>query len=274
MSTDIADHYAQKLDQEMIIQQLKAAYPQGPDHFQLAPIDQLHIGGIKASLKLIDKIRTYAPSSVLDIGSGLGGLMRLADAKIELSMIGLDITHGLNQINQKLSCLCHDKLPMPVVTGDAHALPFSEQQFDLIIFQHSLLNMPDSIQVLAECQRVLKKGGRLLMHEVLEGPQHSEMIYPVPWARSEKGSHLVSEMSLRSFLTQANFTIESFEDWSQDALLWRQRQATKEANMEQKKPPVSPALVLGPEFQVMGGNVMKNLSSHAACVVEVVARKP
>jgi len=273
MSTEIADHYAQKLNQETIITELKAAYPNGPTHFQLAPIDQLHIGGIKASLKLIDRMQAYSPQSVLDIGSGLGGLMRLAGERLNLSITGLDITHGLNQINQRLTALSCKDTCSSLITGDAHSLPFADQTFDLIIFQHSLLNMPDDVRVLKECQRILKTGGRIIMHEVLQGPQYSEMVYPVPWARKQEDSHLMQEQAFLDLLKAANFSVECFDDWSQDALAWRQRQATKEANIEQQKPPVSPAMILGPEFKQMGANIMRNLSSQAARVVEIVLQK-
>ncbi|WP_370278531.1 class I SAM-dependent methyltransferase [Pontibacterium sp.] len=273
MSATVNDHYQQKLDTDRIIAKLQSAYPEGPDRFQLAPVDQLHIGGIKASLKLVKRIEALEVTSILDIGSGLGGLMRLIEQDLRLPITGLDITHGLNQINQQLSSLTPDNSSPQVVTGDAHNLPFEAGQFDLIVFQHSLLNMPDAAQVLRECKRVLTNNGRLLMHEVLQGENHNEMRYPVPWARSAEDSHLRTEAELRAMLHDSGFQIEMFNDWSEEALAWRQRQAEKEKQSggASTPPPVSPALILGPEFGQMGPNVMRNLSGHAARVVEVIA---
>lgn len=276
MSAEIARHYDQSLKSDLIIQRLKDAYPDGPDLYQLAPVDQLHIGGIKASQKLLQRLSQTQPTAVLDIGAGLGGLMRLSRNRFGISLIGLDITHDLNRINQRLAYLFDASQPPTLVTGDAHHLPFSSNHFDAVVFQHSLLNMPDSRQALNEAVRVLKTGGLLLMHEVLQGPNHSEMRYPVPWARSATQSHLLTQEALEQLLRQTGFTNIEVSDWSQEALAWRQRQQTKEsaATNTAKTPPVSPALILGPEFAQMGGNVMKNLEAEAARVVEVVARKP
>ena len=275
MSATVNDHYQQKLDTDRIIAKLQSAYPEGPDRFQLAPVDQLHIGGIKASLKLVKRIEALEANSILDIGSGLGGLMRLIEQDLKRPITGLDITHGLNQINQQLSSLTPSNTRPQVVTGDAHNLPFEAGQFDLIVFQHSLLNMPDAAQVLRECKRVLTDNGQLLMHEVLQGENHSEMRYPVPWARSAEDSHLRTESELRAMLDDSGFKIEMFNDWSEEALAWRKRQAEKETQSSgaSTPPPVSPALILGLEFVQMGPNVMRNLSSHAARVVEVIAHR-
>lgn len=273
MSATVNDHYQQKLDTGSIIAKLQSAYPDGPDRFQLAPVDQLHIGGIKASLKLVERIEALNATSILDIGSGLGGLMRLIEQDLQLPITGLDITHGLNQINQQLSSLTPSALPPKVITGDAHSLPFEAGRFDLIVFQHSLLNMPDAAQVLRECKRVLTDKGQLLMHEVLQGENHGEMRYPVPWARRANDSHLRTESELRTLLNNNGFQIETFSDWSEDALAWRKRQAEKEkqAGEASTPAPVSPALILGPEFKQMGPNVMRNLGNQAARVVEVIA---
>lgn len=273
MSATVNAHYQQKLDTDGIIAKLQSAYPGGPDRFQLAPVDQLHIGGIKASLKLVERIKTLNVTSILDIGSGLGGLMRLIEQDLKLPITGLDITHGLNQINQQLSSLTASAPPPKVITGDAHSLPFEAEQFDLIVFQHSLLNMPDAAKVLRECKRVLTDQGQLLMHEVLQGENHSDMRYPVPWARSVDDSHLRTESDLLALLNENGFNVETFNDWSADALAWRKRQAEKEKHSGggSTPPPVSPALILGPEFGQMGPNVMRNLSNKAARVVEVIA---
>jgi len=268
----VAEHYHQRLQTDQIIQRLQKAYPDGPGPFQLAPVDQLHIGGIKASQKLLTRLAELRPSNVLDIGSGLGGLQRLANNELDLNIVGLDITHALNHINQQLSALCQTQTQ--AITGDAHHLPFADARFDAVIFQHSLLNMPDTEQVLNECQRILKPGGYLLLHEVVQGDAHNTMRYPVPWARSAETSHLLDQDALVALLTP-HFEVLNMNDWSDDALRWRKRQSEKEAaNADSAKtPPVSPALILGPEFAQMGSNVMKNLAGNAARVIELCAQR-
>src|SRR5262249_39967234 len=48
-----------------------------------------------------------------------------------------------------------------VVRGDAQALPFGCATFTAVVSQEGLLHVPDKPRVLAECARVLTRGGRL-----------------------------------------------------------------------------------------------------------------
>ncbi len=73
MPTSLAHHYHQALRDQDILNQLSSHYPDGPTLHQLAPLDQLHIGGIAASKRLLDLLDQSAPMA-LDIGAGLGGI--------------------------------------------------------------------------------------------------------------------------------------------------------------------------------------------------------
>lgn len=265
----IDQHYESHLQADRIIEQLQAAYPDGPTVFQLAPVDQLHIGGIKASLKLIEQIQRLGAKRILDVGSGLGGLQRLIQQQTTAEVIGVDLSHGLNAINCRLSGLNDQR--SAVVTADAQRLPFAAQQFDLIIFQHSLLNIPDCAKTLRECKRRLTNNGHLLLHEVILGDHPEQMQYPVPWARKPEHSHLVSSKQLQQHLTTAGFKLLSLNNWSEEALAWRQRQSQKERYKVTETVVVSPTLILGPEFREMGKNVIQNLKTEAAQVVEILA---
>ncbi|WP_415902460.1 class I SAM-dependent methyltransferase [Neptuniibacter sp. QD29_5] len=270
--TEVNKHYSQAFDGEQIIRQLHSSYPQGPTAFQLAPIDQLHIGGIKASKKLLQQIKLCRPNRVLDIGSGLGGLMRLIESELRINVIGLDITHEFNQTHQQISQLLPSFNTPKLVTSDAQQLPFCSDSFDLIIFQHSLLNIPNSQQALAECRRVLKPQGRLLLHEVIQGSNTDAMQFPVPWAREPSNSHLITQTDLESLLEQAGFNIQSYDDWSQEALAWRQKQLSKERQSQSETAAVSPAMILGPEFKKMGHNVVKSLELDSIRIIELIAQ--
>ncbi len=265
------NHYEQNLQADNIISRVQRAYPKGADQYQLSPIDQLHIGGIKASQKLLKHLADG--EFVLEIGSGLGGLMRLAQSQNNLHIIGLDISHGLNKLNRELAGISITKHPATVITGDAHRLPFPENSFDSIIFQHSFLNMPDPVQVLKESLRVLQPEGKLILHEVLAGKSVADMRFPVPWAEAESDSHLMRETELIALIVETGFELESFSDWSAEALAWRKRQASKEQTVSNLSPVVSPSMILGEQFPEMAANVMRNLAERAIRVVEMVVSK-
>ncbi len=152
-------------------------------------------------------------SQVLDIGAGLGGLMRQG-AAMGLHMTGLDITHRFSALNRAISQL----MPTPMggklrwVTGNASALPFTDASFDAVVFQHSLMNMPDPESVLAQCRRVLRPGGQLVMHEVVGGSNQAALRFPVPWAEGPEHSHLLSLEALTTLLQRQGFTLQHHED--------------------------------------------------------------
>ena len=276
---EIEQHYSNNLNRDALLQELRKHYPEGPDCYQLAPVDQLHIGGIKASQKLIKGLKQHNPQQILEIGSGLGGLMRLIQQSLpDVRVTGIDITHEFNLLNRDLSQIAATSLnseQLRVLTGDAQQLPFADNSFDCIIFQHSLLNIPDSHRCLSECRRVLKSGGTLFLHEVLKGQNHAAMVYPVPWAQHPDQSHLQTIQQLSERLEQGSFVIDSLTNWSDEALIWRQRQTTKEQPAEKNslksKPVISPVDVLGKTFRQMGPNVMKNLHTEAVEVWEITA---
>lgn len=275
MPTSLAHHYHQALRDQDILNQLRTHYPDGPTLHQLAPLDQLHIGGIAASARLLGLLDPE-PQQVLDIGAGLGGLMRQSAAQ-GFHTTGLDITHRFNVLNQAISQLAMTQPlndspagKLRCVTGDACALPFSDASFDAVLFQHSLMNMPDPARVLAECRRVLRPGGQLVMHEVVSGPYSEALRFPVPWAEGPTHSHLLSLPELTHQLEASGFNIQHCEDWSHTALEWRKRQRQKE--QASRIAVLSPQWVFGERFMQMGKNLLENLANGAINVVEISAR--
>ncbi|WP_417222109.1 class I SAM-dependent methyltransferase [Amphritea sp.] len=267
---DIDQHYSHHTDETFLLQQLRERYPEGPSVYQLAPLDQLHIGGIKASEKLLHQLKQDQPKRILEIGSGIGGLMRML-AATETEVIGIDITHRFNRLNRAISNLTVPVTSPSVITCDARQLPFANHYFDCIIFQHSLLNIPQTDLCLQECRRVLTTNGSLLLHEVLQGPNPHNMRYPVPWASCAEQSHLLTFEAINGLLQQHNFSLERAENWSSDALQWRQRQAKKEDSVKSPAP-LSPSKILGETFSQMGPNVMANLNAGAVEVWQLSCR--
>ncbi|TVP51486.1 MAG: SAM-dependent methyltransferase [Halomonas sp.] len=269
-SNPLADHYQRALRADEVLAQIDAHYPEGPTLHQLAPLDQLHIGGVAASTRLLARLDPTTHMKVLDIGSGLGGLMRQG-AALGFQMTGLDITHGFGALNKALSSRVKQPTAPPLtwVTGDASALPFANQCFDAVLFQHSLMNMPSATKAIAESHRILRPGGHVVMHEVVSGPNVADLRYPVPWAATPEHSHLLSLAELKRLLELQGFTLLHVEDWSDTALEWRQRQRQKEQTPRQAV--LSPQWVFGERFLEMGKNLLSNLTNHTIKVVEIQA---
>lgn len=105
--------------------------------------------------------------SVLDIGCGTGNQL-VADRAIlrNARMVGLDRSLGmLRQAQPKAAEIAW-------VLGDAAVLPFHASSFDFITCQHAFHHVPGKEAMLAEVLRVLRPGGRFVLHSLC--PQESE----------------------------------------------------------------------------------------------------
>jgi demethylmenaquinone methyltransferase/2-methoxy-6-polyprenyl-1,4-benzoquinol methylase len=117
---------------------------------------------IKKGLDLLDP---QAGERILEIGFGTGyAQLRIADAVREGLSLGLDLSLGMAAIARKklhrsglgarAELVCSDSLPIPLSDSSIDGI-FSS--FTLELFDSPLI--PD---LLSECRRVLKPGGRLV----------------------------------------------------------------------------------------------------------------
>ena len=102
---------------------------------------------------------------VLDIAGGSGDL-----SKLFAKAVGATGEVILTDINTSMLAVGRDRmidagLNVPAMQCDAEQLPFPDQYFDCVIVAFGLRNMTHKDQALAEMQRVLKVGGRLLVLE-------------------------------------------------------------------------------------------------------------
>ncbi len=104
-------------------------------------------------------------SIILDVGCGLGFIgMRLAEFMPRGKVIGLDLNPDLIEEAEKRSRGAKiGNLEFRV--GDACALPFGDNSFDLSICQTLLMHLKDPSKCVAEMRRVAKKGGRVVAIE-------------------------------------------------------------------------------------------------------------
>ena len=121
--------------------------------------DLLSLGRTKAWRKVATS--TIAPKPgmrILDIAAGTGSSSRpLADAGADV--ISLDFSKGMLDAGRKR----HPDLQF--MQGDALALSFKENEFDVTTISFGLRNTADTSKALKESFRVLKSGGRIVIVE-------------------------------------------------------------------------------------------------------------
>lgn len=102
---------------------------------------------------------------VLDVGCGAGNLLdALRDS---CACVGLDYAFSALQF-------CQSHLDAPLALGDARALPFAADAFDVVLATDVFEHMQDDVAAVRECARVCKPGGAIVAavpaYPVLFGP--------------------------------------------------------------------------------------------------------
>ena len=102
---------------------------------------------------------------VLDIAGGTGDLARAFAAKVGPSgtVVHTDINEAM--LRQGRDRLLDEGLLLPTLICDGETLPFASNTFDLVSVAFGLRNMTHKDKALAEMNRVLAPGGRLLVLE-------------------------------------------------------------------------------------------------------------
>ena len=225
----------------------------------LAPIDEFHIRGRKATLELARQMSPGENDHVLDIGSGLGGPARTLAETCGCRVTGIDLTEAYCDAARVFSQWTGLEQLVEFQQGDATSMPFGDDCFDAAMTIHVAMNIRAKDRVYAEARRVIKPGGILAIYDVLQG-EGGEVIYPVPWAREASISHLATPMEMESLLAGAGFRIRRVDDSTAQSQAWFEEMA---ARLKQAGPPgIGLQMLLGDDFAVMARNQVSNLAER------------
>jgi malonyl-CoA O-methyltransferase len=151
------------------------------------------------------------PRRVLDIGSGTGMLLKeLAGLYPEAAFIGLDLAFGMSL---KSRANLSGNASVRLMTGDAEALPFRENAFDLVVSTSTFQWLESLDRVFAEAFRVLAPEGRFVF-ALFGGRSLFELrnAYRSAWERAglgpEERTHTFHASSVvEAALGRAGFTV-------------------------------------------------------------------
>ena len=148
---------------------------------------------------------------VLDVGCGSGVTVTYLRDECGIQAVGIDSSHLLLIKGRAADA------KLPILMGDAAALPFPDGQFEGVFFECSLSLVEDYAHVLRECRRILVHSGKIIVADLYaRNPEAREELMNLPLHSCLRGAFdknlFVQEVS------EAAFSTMCFEDHS-DLLL-------------------------------------------------------
>lgn len=230
---------------------------------QLGALDQFHTRGLAATAELAALAGLAAGASVLDVGSGLGGPARFVAARHGCQVMGVDLSAPFVEAARYLTARTGQESQVSFEVASALELPFADRSFDAVLLQHVAMNIHDRARLYREAARVLKRGGRFAIFDVVR--KSGEPHYPLPWARTPTTSFLLTAEETRAAIEASGFRTLTWQDDSEPAKAWF-------SQLRASGPPPSPNLgvVMGPDIAELAANLGRSLMEGRVGVLTAV----
>jgi SAM-dependent methyltransferase len=173
----------------------------------------VHASGLDLE-RLSATARRPSISDALDLGCGAGhasyalaraGVMRVVAYDLAQPMLDVVAAEALNRGHAQIQ----------TSAGAAERLPFSADSFDMVVTRFSAHHWLDVDGALAECGRVLRPGGTLIVIDVLapERPLLDTALQTVELLRDASHVRNYRESEWRSRLACTRFSVDAFDHW-------------------------------------------------------------
>jgi sarcosine/dimethylglycine N-methyltransferase len=264
----VRDHYRAT----GLTQRLKTALTAlGPEEERLAPqqlgaLDQFHTRGLAATAELAMLAGITAETSVLDVGSGVGGPARFLAATYGCRVTGVDLSEPFVDAARYLTERTGQSGLVSFQIASALELPFDDGSFDVVLLQHVAMNISDRQRLYPEIRRVLKSGGRFATFDVVLNS--GEPRYPLPWARTPATSFLLTAAATREVIEPAGFRTLSWQDDTEAAKAW-----AAQLGASGPQPALNLGVVMGPGFAELAANLGRNLLEGRLGILTAVFEK-
>ncbi|MGB9464383.1 MAG: class I SAM-dependent methyltransferase [Candidatus Acidiferrum sp.] len=268
----VAGHYTRGKLEEAI---LTAAGAAGKDLAQLtaadlAAVDEFHVGGLEATQTLARGMELRPGMHLLDVGCGIGGPARYFAAEEGCRVTGIDLTEEFVKVAESLTKLVKLEGRASFRQTSAVAMPFEAGSFDGAYLFHVGMNLADKEGVFREVGRVLKKGARFTIYDVMR-TREGAIRFPVPWAASEETSFVATAAQYRGALEAAGFSVEREQSHRVFAIEFMQRVAVRMA--ASGPPALGLHILMGERAPLMLKNVLEGMVEGVIDVVEMAGKK-
>ena len=232
----------------------------------LAPIEELHLRGRRATLELAQEVGLNKNMKVLDVGCGIGGSTRTLASKYGCNVTGIDLCEEFcrtaDLINERLGYTGK----IEIQQGDALNMPFNNNSFDIIFTQHVLMNIENKERLISETYRLLRPKGRLALNTICAGsvnPIH----FPVIWANNPNISFLLLPDDLRQLIDNIGFREVSWSDNTKKIIEGIENTRSKDRTPQPR--PISLDLIIN-DTKTKWKNIVRNLKEGRIVVIQAV----
>jgi tocopherol O-methyltransferase len=121
----------------------------------------------QAQIDLIEELLQWAEvqqaQNVIDVGCGIGGSSLYLAEKFNANATGITLSPFQAARAKERAQAAHLSTKTQFLVADALNIPVADDSFDLVWALESGEHMPDKVQFIRECYRVLQPGGKLIM---------------------------------------------------------------------------------------------------------------
>jgi ubiquinone/menaquinone biosynthesis C-methylase UbiE len=217
-------------DKQQITQKVQAQFGSNAQNYVTSTV---HSQG--EDLDIILRMANVTPTDeVLDIATG-GGHTALKFAPHVKRVVATDITPSMLEAAR---AFVEPQTPnVSFELADAEALPFPAASFDVVTCRIAAHHFSDIYQFILESARVLRVGGRLVVHDHYAPPSEQDAAYVDAFERLRDPSHVkeYSEQEWRNSFLDAGFEITDVNmDFIHHAAFhpWVQRMNVPAADVE------------------------------------------
>lgn len=206
--------------EHLTLAELYTSTPEG-DQFAEALEQSLHPRGPDMLLDMVAGLNIGLNGKIIDVGCGTGYYACKLVEQTGAQVLAIDIVASLLEMSRHTVAEANLKDRVAVVEGSITSIPADSETYDLVWCRDMLNHIKDLDVALAECYRVLRTGGSMLVYQTFAGeliePHEAERLYHALAIIPENMSPVYVEQSF----TTAGFTIRHKDIIASE---WRERE--------------------------------------------------
>ncbi|MFD2204190.1 class I SAM-dependent methyltransferase [Kiloniella antarctica] len=150
--------------------------------------------------------------TVLDIGSGLGGVGRAMSEKFGVWVTCMEREHGMVEAGMEISTMAGMAKKAPVLTFDPEKFEFKPKSYDCIFSKESLYTILNKEQFFKDTCRALKDGGQFLFTDFVAAEDPDEKVLAAFKEGEDGPVQIWSKLEYEKGFTTGNVQSRIFED--------------------------------------------------------------